>query len=438
MSREPFITPVTPSFVDDTVAPPGKHVVHLFGGHAPYTLKEGDWTTRKDELVRNVMRVIDEHAPGFSSGVIDMQVLTPPDIEAKIGSPHGHIFHGELQIDQLFWARPGAALGGLPHADQGALPMRLLRPSGRRRRRRRRLQRRPRDPAGPPICERRRPAARPRASPSPRSCWPRPWRSSRLGFVAPLIRLAVLSVSAPAGPLAAYRELATVDVYRLVLQEHARSGACRVCREPRHRLRSRLRADPARAGLARHRSSLASCCPLWISVLVRTFSWMLILESNGPLNRFLMALGDRRSSAASAVRFSGRCDRHGCMCCFPMRCCRSTRRSPASTPPCCARATGSALRARRPSGACCCRSRRAGLATAATFTFLLSLGFFVTPALLGGPSNTTIPMLIDSFVNDRLDWPLAAAASMTLLAMALAVIGFGGAFRAHGALSEIA
>jgi phytoene dehydrogenase-like protein len=106
MSREPFVTPVTPSFVDDSVAPPGKHVVHLFGGHAPYTLKHGDWTTRKDELVRNVMRAIDEYAPGFSSGIIDMQVLTPPDIEAKIGSPHGHIFHGELQVDQLFWARP--------------------------------------------------------------------------------------------------------------------------------------------------------------------------------------------------------------------------------------------------------------------------------------------------------------------------------------------
>jgi phytoene dehydrogenase-like protein len=106
MSRKPFVTPVTPSFVDSTIAPPGKHVVHLFGGHAPHTLKEGDWTTRKDELVRNVMRVMDEYAPGFSSGIIDMQVLTPADIEAKIGSPHGHIFHGELQIDQLFWARP--------------------------------------------------------------------------------------------------------------------------------------------------------------------------------------------------------------------------------------------------------------------------------------------------------------------------------------------
>jgi phytoene dehydrogenase-like protein len=106
MSREPFVTPVTPTYVDDSVAPPGKHIVNLFGGHAPYTLKEGDWTTRRDELVRNVMRVMDEHAPGFSDGIIGMQVLAPPDIERIIGSPHGHIFHGELNVDQLFWARP--------------------------------------------------------------------------------------------------------------------------------------------------------------------------------------------------------------------------------------------------------------------------------------------------------------------------------------------
>jgi phytoene dehydrogenase-like protein len=105
-SREPFVTPVAPSFVDDTISPPGKHVVHLFGGHAPYTLKEGDWETRKPDFVKTVLRVVDEHAPGFSDGIIGMQVLTPPDIEAKIGSPHGHIFHGELNTDQLFFARP--------------------------------------------------------------------------------------------------------------------------------------------------------------------------------------------------------------------------------------------------------------------------------------------------------------------------------------------
>ncbi|MBV9783828.1 MAG: NAD(P)/FAD-dependent oxidoreductase [Acidisphaera sp.] len=120
MSRNPFITPVTPTHVDDTLAPPGKHVVNLFGGHAPYSLRDGDWTTRREELVGNVLRVIDEHAPGFSDGIIGMQVLTPPDIEAKIGSPHGHIFHGELQIDQLFWARPA------PHWADYRTPIRNL------------------------------------------------------------------------------------------------------------------------------------------------------------------------------------------------------------------------------------------------------------------------------------------------------------------------
>ncbi|MCC7272946.1 MAG: NAD(P)/FAD-dependent oxidoreductase [Alphaproteobacteria bacterium] len=105
-SRKPFVTPVAPSFVDDTISPPGKHVVHLFGGHAPYTLAEGDWDGRRDDFAKTVLAVMDEHAPGFSDGIVGMQVLAPPDIEARIGSPHGHIFHGELQADQLFFARP--------------------------------------------------------------------------------------------------------------------------------------------------------------------------------------------------------------------------------------------------------------------------------------------------------------------------------------------
>jgi phytoene dehydrogenase-like protein len=106
ISSSPFVTPVTPTFVDDSLAPAGKHVVHLFGGHAACNLKEGDWSTRKEELVRKALAAVDAYAPGFSSDIIDMQVLAPPDIEAAIGTPQGHIFHGELQVDQLFWARP--------------------------------------------------------------------------------------------------------------------------------------------------------------------------------------------------------------------------------------------------------------------------------------------------------------------------------------------
>ena len=49
---------------------------------------------------------IDEVAPGFSDGIIETQVLLPQDIERIINSPHGHIFHGELALEQLFFQRP--------------------------------------------------------------------------------------------------------------------------------------------------------------------------------------------------------------------------------------------------------------------------------------------------------------------------------------------
>ena len=122
--------------------------------------------------------------------------------------------------------------------------------------------------------------------------------------------------------------------------------------------------------------------------------------------------GRRSASRAAAVQQRRRADRHDASSCCPMPCCRSTPRWRGSTPRCCAPATGSAppLRDDLPSGAAAALAR--GLATAATFTFLLSLGFFVTPALLGGPADTTMSMLIDSFVDERLDWPLAAAASL--------------------------
>jgi ABC-type spermidine/putrescine transport system permease subunit I len=257
-----------------------------------------------------------------------------------------------------------------------------------------------------------------------------------VGFVAPLVRLAALSVSSPAGPLAAYRELATVDVYRVVLRNTivlalVVSAASLVIGFGLAFALTRLAPG--------WRAIIFGCVifPLWISVLVRTFSWMLILESNGPLNRFLVALGVVSKPLPLLFAFPG------------VAIGMTHVVLPYAVLPiyaALARIDPALLRASDGLGA----SPRTtffrvllplsarGVATAATFTFLLSLGFFVTPALLGGPSNTTIPMLIDSFVNERLDWPLAAAASMTLLGMALVVIGLAGRFAPIGAISEIA
>jgi phytoene dehydrogenase-like protein len=105
-SANPFVTPVVPTIVDNSLAPPDKHVVNLFGGHAPYQLKDGDWATERPRFVRNVLDVLDDVAPGFSSKILDMQVLLPPDLEEMLDLPQGHIFHGELSADQLFLQRP--------------------------------------------------------------------------------------------------------------------------------------------------------------------------------------------------------------------------------------------------------------------------------------------------------------------------------------------
>jgi len=105
-SAQPFLTPVVPTIVDNSLAPPGKHVINVFGGHAPYELKGGDWAKERPALVQNVLRVMDEFAPRFSEGISDMQVLLPPDLESILDLPQGHIFHGELSADQLFLQRP--------------------------------------------------------------------------------------------------------------------------------------------------------------------------------------------------------------------------------------------------------------------------------------------------------------------------------------------
>jgi len=105
-SQHPFITAVIPTMVDDTLAPPGKHVINLFGGHAPYKLKGRSWDEERPAFVKTVFDTIDALAPGFSDGIIHTQVLLPHDIERIINTPEGHIFHGELALEQLFFQRP--------------------------------------------------------------------------------------------------------------------------------------------------------------------------------------------------------------------------------------------------------------------------------------------------------------------------------------------
>jgi phytoene dehydrogenase-like protein len=100
---------VTASNVDDTLAPPGVHVMTAFVQYVPFELQRGGWDDRRDELLRRVVTTIEGYSPGFAGTIQAAQVLTPLDLERTYGLTEGNIFHGDLHVGQLFSMRPTPA-----------------------------------------------------------------------------------------------------------------------------------------------------------------------------------------------------------------------------------------------------------------------------------------------------------------------------------------
>ena len=97
---------VVASNVDPTLAPPGRHVMTCFVQYVPYELREGTWEEHRDLLGRRVLETLGRYAPNAPGAVEAMQVLTPLDLERTYGLTEGNIFHGDLNIEQLFFMRP--------------------------------------------------------------------------------------------------------------------------------------------------------------------------------------------------------------------------------------------------------------------------------------------------------------------------------------------
>jgi ABC-type spermidine/putrescine transport system permease subunit I len=75
-----------------------------------------------------------------------------------------------------------------------------------------------------------------------------------------------------------------------------------------------------------------------------------------------------------------------------------------------------------------------GVVAGSSIVFVLSLGFFITPALLGGRRDITAAMLIMQQFEALLNWGFGAALATVLLLLALAMLAlFAWAARAGGA-----
>ncbi|KAA0044812.1 hypothetical protein IC582_017009 [Cucumis melo] len=107
-SRRPIIEMTIPSILDQTISPPGKHVINLFIQYTPYKPSDGSWEdpVYRESFAQRCFSLIDEYAPGFSSSIIGYDMLTPPDLEREIGLTGGNIFHGAMGLDSLFLLRP--------------------------------------------------------------------------------------------------------------------------------------------------------------------------------------------------------------------------------------------------------------------------------------------------------------------------------------------
>ena len=105
-SRRPYLDIVIPSLMDPSLAPRGKHVMSIFVQYAPYQLRQGTWEDKREAFGDTVIDTLSEYAPNLKNAILHRQVLSPWDLEQKIGLTEGNIFHGELSPDQLFFLRP--------------------------------------------------------------------------------------------------------------------------------------------------------------------------------------------------------------------------------------------------------------------------------------------------------------------------------------------
>ncbi|MDQ8728496.1 ABC transporter permease [Bradyrhizobium sp. LHD-71] len=158
--------------------------------------------------------------------------------------------------------------------------------------------------------------------------------------------------------------------------------------------------------------------PLWTSVLVRTYAWMVLLQKNGVINQMLMSLGaiDQPltllyTEAAVVIAMS-----HVLLPFMVLPIYSALRGIPDDY-----------SRAAQMLGASEWATFREvifplslpGVTSGCLMVFLLALGFFVTPALIGGPQQMMIATLVSQQVREMLDWPFAGALVGVMLAFVL-------------------
>ena len=233
-------------------------------------------------------------------------------------------------------------------------------------------------------------------------------------FLYPLVRMMALSFDAPEGPLAYYTSIVASPVYMTVLALTFKTALgvtllCVLFGVPTAYLLANLE------GTWRNVLLMAVALPFLTSILIRTYAWMAILGRNGVVNQLLQAVG---------------------LTSTPMRLMHNELGVyvgmvhvllPFMILPAYSVMSGIDRRLLHAAQSLGASPRKAlvsvflplalpGIASGALLVFLIAIGFYITPALLGGPKQVMISNLIEVQVMELLNWGFGSALAFVLLA----------------------
>jgi putative spermidine/putrescine transport system permease protein len=239
-------------------------------------------------------------------------------------------------------------------------------------------------------------------------------------YLVPLVDVLLTSVTDPRPGIGNYALLFTsASVQRALVTTLRIAAITTVCAL----LMGYIVAYAMRAATSRRQRIMLFCVllPFWISVLVRSFAWLTLLRGSGPVNGLLMGVGLIDEPLALVRNETGvLIGMIHVMVPYAILTLYANMRGIDVGLVAAARSLGaSRFQAFR---LVFLPLTRPGLIGAGTLVFILSLGFYVTPALLGGGKVLMIAEYVAVQINDTLRWGLGTMLAATLMISVLGAL----------------
>ena len=238
-------------------------------------------------------------------------------------------------------------------------------------------------------------------------------------FFLPILRLLAKSVTEPALGVSHYARLIAEPLYGQVFFRTIWIAVLTT-------FFALVLAYPVAMLMARHAgrvAAIATVCvmvPLWTSVLVRSYAWIILLERNGIINNWLIGNGIiaqplRMLYTEGAVLMAMT---HVLLPFMVLPIASALRSLPPDLPKAALNLGASQPRV---FWSVTLPLSLPGVFAGCLIVFVMALGFYITPALLGGPRTLMVATLISQQAIDLLNWPFAGAIAFVLLALSLGI-----------------